>query len=89
MLTKVLIIGIRKQHLQKLQKEYGKVLEVSGLHDQDKHHRCVPHPEGYTKIISMIRFTNHSTQSIYGGFNSYQATRGSFSSVRNMLNTLL
>lgn len=89
MLTKVLIIGIRKQHLQKLQQEYGESLEVSGLHDQDKHHRSVSHPEAYEKIISMIRFTNHSTQRIYGKHPGYLATHGGFSSVRTVLNSIL
>lgn len=85
MTDKVLIIGMRKQHLQQLQKEFGETLVVDGLDDQTKHHRKVSHAEAYKKIISMIRFTNHSTQNLYRKHPGYIQTTGSYSSVRNTL----
>lgn len=85
---RVLVIGLHKQQLEKLCKSFPK-LNLSGLCAQDRHK--VASTGSYDFIISVTKFTNHSTEHNYSKHKGYIRIRngGGCSSVKNMLNTIL
>jgi hypothetical protein len=76
---KILVVGIRGEHLHKLKKVYPSVNFVA-LTDQDVHH-TFKHLETYDHIFSLWRFTNHTTEvncsshPSYHRVNSYSILR--------------
>lgn len=85
---KVLIIGLRKEHREKLRQIY-KDMCINTLSDGEKHHRAVNNANEYDTIISLTKFTNHSTHKNYSKHKGYYMTSGSYSSVKKILGELV
>lgn len=84
---KVLVVGLRREQSQKLRQRYSQ-MAIDVLDDQAKHHKPVANANEYDHIISLTKFTNHTTHHNYRKHPGYQMTSGGFSSVSNILGTL-
>lgn len=84
---KVLIVGLRREHSHKIRKLYSS-MAIDVLDDQMKHHKPVKNILDYDSIISLTKFTNHTTHEHYRKHPGYRMTTGSYSSVVNMLEAL-
>ena len=84
-MTRVLIIGARKQHILQLQEEYKNRLLIESVTDQTKHSKRKSNCANYDHIISLKHFTNHSVERSYNYLDSYVALRGGVSSIRRFL----
>lgn len=62
---KILVVGIRNEGLLKLKKTFEGV-KFEGLGDQDNHQRRIKHSKSFDMVISITKFTNHSTENIMG-----------------------
>lgn len=84
-MTRVLIIGARKQHILQLQDEYKERLLIDSITDQSKHTKRKVNCANYDRIISLKHFTNHSVERAYNNLDSYIALRGGVTSIRRYL----
>ena len=84
---KVLVVGLRREQSRKLRARYTEMC-IDVLDDQAKHHKPVSNAHEYDHIISLTKFTNHTTHTNYKKHPGYVMTAGGFSSVSNILNTL-
>ena len=67
---KILVVGIRNEGLLKLKKTFEGV-KFEGLGDQDNHKRRVKHSKSFDMVISVTKFTNHTTEKIMGNQDNY------------------
>lgn len=81
---KVLIVGLRKEQNTFLRKKF-KDIKIDALDDTMKHHRAVKNAHEYDRIISVSKFTNHSTHHNYSKHPGYMITSGGYSSVVAMI----
>lgn len=84
---RVLIVGLRKEQSNKLRQRYTD-MSIDVLDDQAKHHKPVSNSTDYDHIISLTKFTNHTTHTNYRKHPGYKMTTGGFSSVSNILGAL-
>lgn len=87
-MKRVLLIGLRSEHIAKLRKEFEGKFHIDALTDQDSHIK-IPDPVKYYKILSLLRFTNRSSQRLYGKHKGYQTFQGGMSSIRNTLSNCM
>lgn len=85
---KILIVGLRKQQNTFLRHKF-KGFIIDALDDSMKHHRAVKNAHEYDRIISVSKFTNHTTHVNYSKHPGYMITSGGYSSVACMLASLL
>lgn len=60
----VLIIGIRGNYLNELRAKYKKSVKISAITDQQRNN--VRRDGQYDMVISVLKFTNHITETMYG-----------------------
>lgn len=84
MTRRVLIVGLRREQTQRLRDKFPNI-DIQVLGDQDLHHKPVKNANLFDKIISLTKFTNHSTHTNYKKYDSYTMTAGGYSSVVNIL----
>lgn len=60
----VLVIGIRGNYLHELRRKYKKRVKITGITDQDSN--SIFRDGSYDLIISVLKFTNHNTERMYG-----------------------
>ena len=65
----VLIIGLRKEHILRIRNAFKGKFNLQALTDQDRH--AVKQNGIYDYIISVPKFTNHSTQRLYSSHEGY------------------
>ena len=83
----ILVIGLRKQQLKKLTMLFPK-LNISGMCAQENHRG---HANGrYDHVISVTKFTNHSTEYSYNRHKGYIriSNGGGYSRVISIINDL-
>ena len=85
MTTKILVIGLRKQHIQVLQKHFQGRYEIHSLDDQAIHAKRLSNIESFSSIISCTKFTNHTTERLYNKHKGFTRISGGRSSVKNFL----
>ena len=85
---KILIVGLRKQQNTFLRHKF-KGFIIDALDDSMKHHRAVKNAHEYDRIISVSKFTNHTTHVNYSKHPGYMITSGGYSSVVAMLAQVL
>jgi phospholipid N-methyltransferase len=85
---KVLVIGLRREQNDKLRKRFDDV-EIVSLDDQALHHKPVKNADTFDKIISVTKFTNHTTHTNYKRHSGYTMVAGGFSSVSALIASLL
>ena len=86
-MKKVLVIGLRKQHIQVLQKHFRGRYDIHALDDQALHAKKISNADSYQSIISCTKFTNHSTERLYNSHKGFTRIAGGRSSVKNFLET--
>ena len=86
-MQRVLVIGIRRQNLQVLQKHFAGRYDIHALDDQANHAKKVSNADSYASIISCTKFTNHSTERLYNKHKGFKRISGGRSSVKNFLET--
>lgn len=84
---RVLIVGLRKEQSNKLRQRYTD-MAIDVLDDQAKHHKPISNANDYDHIISLTKFTNHTTHINYRKHPGYKMTAGGFSSVSTILGAL-
>jgi len=84
---KVLVVGLRREHSHKLRQRYTE-MAIDVLDDQSKHHKPVSNAHEYDIIVSLTKFTNHTTHTNYKKHPGYRMTAGGYSSVANILEAL-
>ena len=84
---KVLIVGLRKEQNTMLRKKYTS-MSIDALDDKSHHHRIVHNPSKYDRIISLTKFTNHTTHTHYRKHPGYTMISGGYSSVNTLLESL-
>lgn len=84
----ILIIGLHKFQLEKIRKA-NPSHSISGLCSQDKHNSKVKGTYDY--VISITKFTNHSTEDHYSKHKGFLRIcgGGSYSSVKNLVYKLI
>ena len=85
---KILVIGVRNEHLLKLRKTYANA-KIVGITDSKIAKQKVANSESYDLIISMTKFTSHRTEKNYGRLNNYYRVNGGVSSLMLLLNSKL
>lgn len=86
-MQKVLVIGLRKQHIQVLQKRFQGRYDIHVVDDQTNHAKKVSNAETYQTILSCTKFTNHKTEKMYRDHQGFIRIAGGRSSVQNFLET--
>jgi len=84
---KVLVVGLRREQSRKLRQLYQE-MQIDVLDDQSLHHKPVRNAHEYDLIVSLTKFTNHTTHTNYKKHPGYRMTSGGYSSVANMLGAL-
>lgn len=88
MISKILVVGIRKQHATFLRKKF-KGMAIDVLDDGMLHHKPVKNFQAYDKILSITRFTNRTTHDNYKAHPGYTIIPGGYSSVVAILSAML
>lgn len=84
-MQRVLVIGMRRQNLQILQKHFAGRYSIDALDDQANHAKKITNADKYSTIISCTKFTNHSTERLYSKHKGFTRIAGGRSSVKNFL----
>lgn len=84
-MQKILIIGLRRSHIDYLKEHFKDLYDISSLDNQARHAKKLTNTEAYKKIISCTKFTNHSTEQLYNTHIGFTRISGGRSSVRNFL----
>lgn len=84
---KILIIGLRKEHVLILQQKFKDTHDINCLDSQANHARRLKNTNNYSKIITCTKFTNHSTERLYNKHKGYTRISGGRTSVSNFLET--
>lgn len=84
---KVLVVGLRREQSDKLRKMYRE-MDINVLDDQALHHKPVKNAHEYDVIVSLTKFTNHTTHRNYKNHPGYRMTAGGYSSVATILSNL-
>ena len=83
-MVKILVVGLRSQQNTFLRQKF-KGTTIDALDDTMKHHRAVKNAHEYDRIISVSKFTNHTTHYNYSKHPGYMITSGGYSSVVAMI----
>ena len=83
-MVKILVVGLRSQQNTFLRQKF-KGTTIDALDDTMKHHRAVKNAHEYDRIISVSKFTNHTTHHNYSKHPGYMITSGGYSSVVAMI----
>lgn len=77
---KVFIIGIRKQHLDKLKEKFPSI-SFDGLTDSDDHAKRKKNVLSSDLIIVLSKFTNHTSMWNYRHHHNFKLISGGYSSI--------
>ena len=82
---KVLIIGLRAQHNDRLKAQF-KGIDFECLDDKSKHEHDIKKCKGdYDHIFSVVKFTNRAVQKKFGSRKEFNLVTGGYSTVKKML----
>lgn len=84
-MQKVLVIGLRRTHIDYLKEKFKDIYDISALDDQSCHVKKISNSEAYQTIINCTKFTNHSTERLYNKHPGFVRISGGRSSVKNFL----
>lgn len=87
-MKKVLVIGLRRTHIDYLKEQFKDMYAISALDDQSKHSKKISNSEAYQTIINCTKFTNHSTERLYNKHSGFIRISGGRSSVKNYLENI-
>lgn len=83
-MAKILVIGIRPQHLHILQEQYSRHTIEGRTNNSGKHK--VSCGDNYDMVIGMTKFMNHTqSRMIQKGSERYIAMTGGISSIKKLL----
>lgn len=82
---RILVIGVRSSQLAQLRRQYSEVV-INGVTDSSNHKLKVKNPERYDLIVSVTKFTQHSTENYYSKLRSFNRISGGMSSLIILLN---
>lgn len=80
---KILIVGVRKPHLIKLRNEFPS-MEINGVDSNTNHDKPLDSSR-FDYIISMTKFTSHTTHRNYKNHRGYYPSNGGISTVVKLL----
>lgn len=84
---KILVVGLRKEQNTFLRNRF-KGFSIDALDDGMKHHKAKKNAKYYDLVISLTKFTNHTTHQHYRSHPGYHMISGGYSSVTSMLSSL-
>lgn len=84
-MQKVLVIGLRRSHIDYLKEHFKDMYDISALDNQTSHIKKISNSEAYQKIISCTKFTSHKTESLFNKHIGFTRISGGRSSVKNFL----
>ena len=86
MTTRILVIGIRAEHAQNLTRMFRGQASFTFITDGATHRGKVK--GDFELVLSLYKFTNHTVEQVWGGFEGYVRVR-SYSHVVELLSILL
>lgn len=87
-LSKVLVVGVRKEHATMLKEMFKDSLSIDCITDNKRQNKHITNQEAYAKIINMVRFSKHSSHFKYRKHQGYLTMTGGFSGLRVELQKL-
>ena len=84
-MQKVLVIGLRKEHVTVLQNHFKGKYDIHALDSQSIHAKRIANIDSFNAVISCTKFTNHTTERLYNKHRGFTRISGGRNSVKNFL----
>lgn len=86
-MQKVLVIGLRREHVKVLQNHFKGRYDIHALDSQATHAKRIANIDNFNAVISCTKFTNHTTERLYNKYKGFTRISGGRSSVKTFLET--